>query len=218
MLIEDNFEKPKTDLTVLVCFAVREEAKFFKPKAHQKVLITGMGRNNAARVIEDACNKFQPTFVVTCGFAGALNPLYAESDVVFDADEETKLTSKLEEFGAKRCSFFCAARVAITSEEKKRLWRNTGMDAIEMESETIRDFCRDIRLPSATIRSISDSAHDDLPLDFNLLMNDKKQVDFKKMSWLLIRSPRLMIELLAFQKKSIDAAQSLADCLHKVLP
>jgi len=217
-MIPQPEEPTPAPLNVLVCFAVREEAKFFKPKPHQKVVFTGMGRNNAARVIENRCASHRPDLVVTCGFAGGLNPIFSESDVVFDADTNTPLESKLNESGAKRATFFCANRVAITSEEKLRLWRYTGMDIVEMESETIRDHCRDLGIPSATIRSICDSAHDDLPLDFNLLMNNHQNVNYKKMSWLLIKSPRLIIELLAFQKKTTDAAQALATCLEKSLP
>ncbi len=217
-MIPSPQEPSPPPLDVLVCFAVREEGRFFKPKPNHRVVYTGMGRNNAARVIEERCAARRPDLVVTCGFAGGLNPTFSESDVVFDADLETQLESKLHDAGAKRATFFCTNRVAITSDEKMRLWRNIAMDILEMESETIRDHCRDLGIPGATIRTISDSAHDDLPLDFTLLMNNRQHVNYKKMSWLLLKSPRLIIDLLAFQKKATDAAQALATCLEKVLP
>ena len=85
-----------------------------------------------------------------------------------------------------------------------------------MESETIRDLCRERDIPSATIRVISDAADEDLPLDFNTLMSPAQKIHYGKLSWALVRSPWKLAELLAFQQKTIDAAKALADFLNKL--
>ena len=206
-------------LRTWVCFAVREEAKHFQAKPHQKVIITGMGRMNASAAVEKAHQKGPPPqLVVTCGFAGGLNPKLASSAILFDADHSSGMEERLLKAGAQTARFFCATRVAITAEEKHRLWLNTGADAVEMESEAIRDFCVDMAIPSATIRVISDNAHEDLPLDFNTLMNAEKRLNYGKLGLSLLRSPRLVIELMAFQGRTVAAAEELGKCLMAALP
>ena len=213
--IVDGAKPPST----WVCFAVREEAKHFQAKPHQKVIITGMGRMNASAAVEKAYKQGPPPqLVVTCGFAGGLNPKIESSAIVFDADHSSGLEEKLIKAGGQSARFFCATRVAITAEEKHRLWLNTGMDAVEMESEAVRDFCIDMAIPSATIRVISDNAHEDLPLDFNVLMNAEKRLNYGRLGLTLIRSPRLIIELMAFQGRTVTAAEALGKCLMAALP
>ncbi len=77
----------KTIVPFLVCFAVKEEAKYFVPAANGRteILITGMGQKNAKEGVERALNQFQPGTVITAGFAGGLNPALHLGAVVFDA-------------------------------------------------------------------------------------------------------------------------------------
>lgn len=202
---------------VLVCFAVKEEAKFFKPLPCHRTLVTGMGRINAVESFRKALDSFRPKCVLTCGFAGGLNPLLELNEVVFDADEGSGLGPRLLAQKARAARFCCAKRVAITVEEKQRLWRATGFDAIEMESEAIREICREQKIPAATVRVISDTARENLPLDFNTLLNAEQKIDFKKLGFQLLRSPRKIAELMEFQKQTVAAAKALADLLQRVL-
>lgn len=202
---------------ILVTFAVKEEGKFLKRPAGVHVLITGMGHGNAETSLLYGLEKVAPRMVLTCGFAGGLNPVLKNGQIIFHAEAGSMLESVLQKTEAMPVNFFCARRVAITSEEKQKLWRGTGLDAIEMESETIRDICRERDIPCATIRVISDSAMEDLPLDFNTLMTPAQKIHYGKLSWALVRSPWKLAELLAFQQRSMDAARSLAAYLRKIL-
>jgi nucleoside phosphorylase len=203
---------------ILVTFAVKEEMKFFPGGPGIRRFITGMGRDNADHAIAMAGEQIKPRLVLTCGFAGGLNPVLKSNEIVFSADEDSPLCDTLKKAGGTPVSFFCARRVAITSEEKQRLWRGMGADAVEMESESIREYCREHQIPSATIRVISDTALEDLPLDFNTLMSPAQKIHYGKLTWALVRAPFKLAELLAFQQKTIDAAKSLGAFLNKVIP
>jgi nucleoside phosphorylase len=203
---------------ILVTFAVKEEMKFFPGALGIRRYITGMGRDNADDAIAAAVAQIRPRLVLTCGFAGGLNPVLKSNEIVFSAEEGTPLHDTLKQAGATPVSFFCARRVAITSEEKQRLWRGMGADAVEMESESIREYCRDRNIPAATLRVISDTALEDLPLDFNTLMSPAQKIHYGKLTWALVRAPFKLAELLAFQQKTIDAAKSLGEFLNKVIP
>ncbi|MDB6108621.1 MAG: phosphorylase [Pedosphaera sp.] len=201
----------------LICFAVKEEAKFFVPSLVPSVgsaLITGMGRKNAAEGIRKALAKSRPTMVITAGFAGGLNPKLAFGTVVFEADSETGLTDGLLKAGAVPVRFHCADRVAVTVAEKQSLWQSTQADVVEMESSVIRSICREHAIPSATVRVISDAANEDLPLDFNTLMTPDDRINYAKLAWTVAVGPQKIPALIRFQKLTMIAARKLAEALH----
>lgn len=207
-------------VTFLVCFAVKEEAKFFLPQQSRtgpiQVWITGIGRKNAAESIREAVNAVEPECVLTCGFAGGLNPALALGSVLFDHDFDAGVAEALAEAGATPAKFYCSKRVAITVAEKRALWESTGADAVEMESSVIRNLCREMKIPSATIRVISDTAHDDLPLDFNALMTSDDRIHYGKLALAILAAPRKIPQLIAFQRQTMTAARELGRVLNEL--
>jgi len=202
---------------LLICFAVKEEVKFFKRPAGVRTLITGMGRRNAFAALDKYLAQETPSGILTCGFAGALNPKLEVGAIVYEVDEGAPWEKALLESNAKLARFECAARVAITVNEKYKLWHATNADAVEMESDTIREMARRKSIPSATIRTISDTAHQNLPLDFNRILTPDHRIDFAKLAVRLLFSPRKIAELLRFQAQTVTAAQTLAAFLDKLL-
>jgi adenosylhomocysteine nucleosidase len=203
----------------LVCFAVKEEARPFVAKKPQNVrtLITGMGRANAEGQVRAFIQKAKPSLVLTCGFAGGLDPAVQKGAVLFETDPPSPLLRCLSTVGAKPAKFHCADRVAVTAQEKHALRQATGADAVEMESAHIRAICREAGIPSATVRVILDTADEDLPIDFNRLMNADYSLSFTKLALLLIRSPGKIKQLIALQKQSRDAAERLAVVLGRFI-
>jgi hypothetical protein len=119
--------------------------------------------------------------------------------------------------GAISARFHCARRVAITSQEKRGLWETTAADAVEMESSVIRTLCREWKIPSATVRVISDTAFDDLPLDFNALMTSDDRIHYGKLALAVLCSPRRIPQLLAFQRQTLTAARELGRVLNELM-
>ena len=147
--------------STLICFALKEEAAPFRKiavgglrRSHQvSILLTGIGRQNAEKSLPEFLNScrsrgnetqiknklktphvvsYEPDLVLTCGFAGGLNPDLKLGDVVFQTTDET-LRAKLLGAGAKQLKVFCADRIATTVAEKKQLRDETGMDAVAWE-------------------------------------------------------------------------------------
>ena len=204
-------------VSTLICFAVREEADNAVSNTGAEVLITGMGRRNAEESIQRRLSAHFPALVLTCGFAGGLNPNLPGRTVVFSEDERMGLTPALSALGAVPVRFHCAGRVAITAAEKQQLWQTTGADAVEMESEVIREVCRRHQIPGATIRVISDAAQEDLPLDFNALMTSRHQINFARLAWQLAGSPAKIPRLLELRKRTAQARDKLGGVLAKLL-
>jgi adenosylhomocysteine nucleosidase len=203
----------------LVCFAVKEEARFFPPSPHLdcQAWMTGMGRRNAVEGIRRAIALVRPKRVITSGFAGGLNPKLKFGDIVYEQDFDAGFDARLEELGAVPATFHCHRRVAITAAEKSALWKSTGADVVEMESSVIRNICREQKIPSATIRVISDDASQDLPLDFNALMTPEDRINHAKLIWAVVSRPGRIAKLIEFQQQTVAAARRLGAVLGELL-
>jgi len=253
--------------SIIVCFALKEEAAPFRKIAAGKsgitILLTGIGRQNAEKSLREfsgsapapgaavdasstAANDEAsfatregaraPQLVLTCGFAGGLNPELKLGDVVFEIfpsssrreSAQTEIENQSEPIyigchekliaaGAKPSKIFCADRIATTVAEKKKLRAETGADAVEMESAAIHAICRERGIPCATVRVIFDTASEDLPLDFNALSKPDKNLDFGKLFLAIAKSPGKIPALMQLQKKTKFAAEQLADVLAKII-
>ena len=205
---------------VLVCFAVKEEARVFQKlggaSRNVQVILVGIGKRNAERAIRAALAKERPDLVLTCGFAGGLRPELTMGTVVFAADPETGLEPALLAAGAKPVRFYCAERVAATAEQKRALREATGADAVEMESQVICAVCHEQSIPCATVRVILDTAKKDLPLDFNQLMTPNQKMSYSKLALALAKSPGKLGALLRLQKEAGAAAGNLAEVLARI--
>jgi adenosylhomocysteine nucleosidase len=213
-------------MSVLVCFALKEEAAPFRKIAAGKsgvdILLVGIGRQNAERSVREYLGANKPELVFTAGFGGGLNSDLKIGDVVFEKGNEpeppyVRCYAKLVAAGAKPVNFFCADSIATTVAEKKRLRHETGADAVEMESAAIHAVCKGLDIPCITVRAISDTADEDLPLDFNLLAKPDRSLDFGKLALAIAKSPGKIGALMELQKKTSLAAGRLAAVLGKLI-
>lgn len=209
------------ETSTLVCFAVREEAapfrKFIGDSPGVRILITGMGRRNAERAIGTALETNAPQLVLTCGFAGGLKPGLATGTVLFSAPGNAALAERLTHAEIQPARFHHADRVAVTAAEKRALFQQTGADALEMESGFISDRCAAQKISCAIVRVILDRVEEDLPLDFNALMNEHQQMNYLRLAAAVVQSPGKISSLLKLQKQSRFAAERLAAALARVV-
>ena len=176
-----------------------------------------MGAAAAERATNEKLAARDWRMVLTCGFAGGLNPALPIGAVLCEADENFPLHQALLGAGALAGRFHCAERVAVTAYEKATLRERTGADAVEMESGIIRRLCRERGIPSATVRVISDTAQEDLPLDFNALMKPNGKLSLGRLARDVLRRPRELPALMALGRQTKLAARNLAVVLRAAL-
>ncbi|MGB9601441.1 MAG: hypothetical protein ACP5MG_13840 [Verrucomicrobiia bacterium] len=194
-------------------FALKQEAKYFNPPPYVQIFFCGMGGKNAANFTNEFIKTFNPQILFTCGFAGALNPELKLNSIVFSAPEQT--AGVLKRLGAIESRFYCSTRVICSSKEKLNLYQQTGADAVEMESGIIKNVCEKHNVACVVIRVISDTAYEDLPLDFNELINANGKIKMFKLIARVSARPLLARRLLNFQKQTDAAARALGEFLNR---
>jgi adenosylhomocysteine nucleosidase len=213
-------EYKKEEIGTLVCFALEQEAAPFRIMAMKipdvAILITGMGPKNADAAVRRFLAKHLPKVVLSCGFAGGLDPALKSGDVVFMTGYPA-LEERLVTVDAILADFVSLPRIATTAAEKKQLRAETGAAVVEMESGAILAVCRESRIPCAMVRVISDTADEDLPLDFNKLVNAETKLNYAKLVWAIIKVPRKIGALIELHRKTSTAAHKLAEALSKLL-
>lgn len=207
---------------ILVCFAMEDEARPFRAwvrsRSHVEILITGVGAPNAERVLRQWLEKRdRPEALFTCGFAGALEPRWPLGAVLFEADAAFPWLAGIQAAGAHPATFHQAPRILATVAEKAACRQTTGCDAVEMESRALRSVCAVQRIPSATLRAISDIATEDMPLDFNRFMTPEQRLSYGRLLAHLAVHPRLVPGLLRFHRHTLFAARQLVAALVRTL-
>src|SRR2546426_5251190 len=112
---------------ILVCFAVKEEARFFRPQTGSQeqveTLLTGIGRHNVEKSIRTLLGQQKPRLVLSCGFAGGLRPDLAAGSVLFSVEAETGLEALLLAGGGRPPRLHFAGRGAATPQGKAAVWQ-----------------------------------------------------------------------------------------------
>ena len=181
-----------------------------------RILTVGMGPTNAASSFRAAVEAAAPSFVVTGGFAGGLNPELKRSELVWETDPGFPAIAWLEQSGGRRGTFHCHPSIAVTAEAKAALRQRTGADAVEMESGVIRAECRRRGIPSATFRVISDTADADMPLDFNRITTPDLGLSPWRLAREILLHPWSIPRLIRFQGETTHAAHRLATALMRL--
>jgi adenosylhomocysteine nucleosidase len=213
---------------ILVCFAVPEEARPFRrrlataaPALRESVdiLVTGMGPGPATTALHQYLSQRRtpPRLLITAGFAGALHPQLKVSDVVFDATDAPPFATLLAQHGAKPAHFHTTNHVVTTAAAKHRLHLETGAEVVEMESGALRDLARQRGIPCLLLRTISDPAHEDLPLDFGPLVGPNGHLSPIRLALALLRHPTAIPGLLRLGRRTTLAARNLGEILITAL-
>ena len=190
------------------------------------VLLTGMGRENAAKSIlsipvevHDVC--------ISSGLAGSLDIALKPGDVVVAYTAETlnqncrvasdpALLKLAVTYGAKPVNVsLTSEKIVATAEAKEDLSQKGSV--VEMESTYILEAAAQRNVPAVVVRAISDAADEDLPVDFGRILDSHGHL---KMGGLLKEvglSPYRIPLLIQFGRQSRAAGKSLADFLDRYL-
>ena len=203
---------------ILFCFASRAESRHLRrmrPRA--EVLHTGIGARRARSALRACLARRRPGLIVSSGFAGGLNPALRPHDILYRRDGSHPLFEVPERREWIEGTFHSRDTLAATVEEKARLWRHRGRDAVEMESGPIREIAARAGIPCLVLRVISDGAAEALPLDFPRFMTPDWRVAPLRLAAYLLASPARVGVLYRFVRSIDRTALVLGTALRELL-
>jgi len=154
-----------------------------------------------------------PEFVILAGLAGALSPSLKVGDVVIDECP----TGLKDGFSGHFGKIHSTDRLVATPQAKSELFASTHAIAVEMEAQAVRPWVS--QLPSAfvLIRSISDSASEGINPRLLRLVDHHGRARPGAIAVELIRSPRLIPELLHLASNSRKSSLELGKAVKWIV-
>ena len=199
----------------------------------QEVLlaVVGDGASEAAATARRMAASHQPSLVIIAGVAGALSPGLEVGDVtvaerVVSDDGREALPDPhwvdiaASQAGAHRATALCTAEILCTAEAKARAWRDAGSPApatVDLESAALVDVASERGVASVVLRAISDTAREDLPLDFNSCLAERGSVARGRVIRRALLSPRSIRGLWRLNRRLRSCAGKLAVAVQLLL-
>jgi len=129
------------------------------------ILHSGMGMNSASERVTHFLGTHSPSLWIAAGFAGALSQDLRVADIVTVRNfSDATVFAEIASLPAHAGALITTKQVVETAEQKKDLARHTGAIAVDMETAAIHRLCAAREIPVLAIRSISDTAGQDLPV------------------------------------------------------
>ncbi len=200
--------------------------------ARVEVVLTGAGPNPAASAISQAIQATPDriNFCISSGLAGALRPQYRIGQVLAarevrsgsiesaqrgdTAQSSEALLSFASECGATPVEKFHTAGCVIGKAAEKK-YLGESADAVEMESYVILSEARRRGVPAIAVRSISDSADEDLPFDMTGIFTQEGRISMPLVLAQVAKHPQSISAVMKLGQSAKTAATELAEFLDR---
>jgi adenosylhomocysteine nucleosidase len=187
------------------------------------VFHTGVGEKSCRARIEKFLRQQQFKYLISAGFAGALDPELRAGDLLLSenfSSPELLRASRLD-FAGGRLSVgkLATVPVVIDSKSERDRWAaESGAAAVDMETEFIAAACAARGIPMLSLRVISDTPAEPFPAPPGVLFDlEKQETNFGRLALHLVKHPGALMRLNAFRRRIGLARQSLTSALDKLL-
>jgi adenosylhomocysteine nucleosidase len=186
----------------------------------------GVGQKSAAATAREIIRGYEPKWVISAGFAGALSKqvqrghLLMASVVENLAGEALQIDLRMEATPRLHTGkLLTVDQIIRTRNEKKSLGDQHQALACDMETFAIAQECSRSNTRFLSVRIISDGLDDELPREVEQLMQAK---NFAKQAGLavqaLMKRPGVALDLWKLRDEAHKAAERLAKFLLQVIP
>jgi nucleoside phosphorylase len=185
-----------------------------------EVIHTGVGENICRKRIGKFLENQQFDFLISAGFAGALNHELQVNDLLVAKNFSTV---DLKHASLSNVSIYAANMLTVpelidSGEERERIAHQSGACAVDMETEFIARACAAHGIPLLSLRVITDTPTQPFPAPPSVLFDMQRQrTHIGAMTKFFLVHPRRMPGLVQFARKIARAKRTLANALVEVL-
>ena len=214
---------------IAITFALRaESSEFVAQLADEKmirqavVLHTGVGQKKCQDKIEEFLRHSRPDFLISSGFAGGISQHLQTGDLICGENfSDRQLLSTAERIlgsAVRPINILTTTEIIDSAAQRAEQARASRAAAVDMETEFIARACAARGIRMLSLRVISDSVRDPLPLPISILFNlEKQRTDPVKLSGHLLKHPTAILRLIRFSRQIARARSTLAQALMKLL-
>jgi adenosylhomocysteine nucleosidase len=191
------------------------------------VAIGGIGRAAARRAADVLIAGHRPRWIISAGFAGALNPAYARNDLilareVIDREGGCYAVNAPPEIAANvRHSIgrlLTVDQLVLSAGHKRELHESHQADLVDLETSAVAAICNEKLVRFLSIRVISDDAHSDLPTEVAAILKRSGSYRVGATIRSLWQRPSSIKDFWALYEHSIEAAGRLSTFITRCLP
>jgi adenosylhomocysteine nucleosidase len=148
------------------------------PPCEIMVMHTGVGLERTNDAMHTLPSRRIPDLLVSTGFAGGLDPRLSVGDIMV-AENYTDPGVMMRYLDLlKKCwigELVTKAHVVEHLAERRSLLLGAGASAVDMETSVISAYCRMHGIPMLSLRVISDTEEQSLPMPFSVCFNARTQ-------------------------------------------
>ena len=195
------------------------------------LIVGGMGRDAARRSAALLIDGHRPRWIISAGFAGALDPSLKRDEVVLPSEivdphtppiavEALDLTDDgtgVFGLGFRRGRLLTVDAIVRTAVEKELLRARFGADLLDMETSAVAQVCHERSVRFLSVRVISDEATTDLPKEVVTLMTRSGSYLIGSAVRAVWRRPSALKDFWALHEHAQSAADRLAEATLAVI-
>lgn len=193
------------------------------------IVESGVGSLAAARGTQSLLAGHRPAWVISAGFAGGLDPRLKRGDIVMadsiESPDGRRLAIDLKMPASSEAKGLHVGRI-VTSDtvlhrpaDKRTLGERRQALAVDMESWTVGEVCRQAKTRFLAIRIISDAVDDELPADIERLARQRSRASRAgAVAGALFRRPSSIKDMLKLKEEALIASDRLARFLAGIVP
>jgi adenosylhomocysteine nucleosidase len=187
------------------------------------ILHTGVGETICRHRIENFLEETGFRFLISSGFAGAVREDFRVGDLILAENlSDPQLLSIAQRTLRNRAVYtaklFTSKTVINSLDERNAIAQRHGAAAIDMETEIIANACAARGIPLLSLRVISDTTSEPLPVPPDVLFDiGRQKTDFVGLVAYLTKRPSALWRLSRFGNQIVKARKTLSEAIVKLL-
>ncbi len=216
---------------IAVTFALRAESTQLATQLHEKkiddrqVMIwhTGVGQKHCLLRMNEFLKSEHPDYLISSGFAGGVHADLQVGDLILaenfsDLQLRVKAEQMLTGYKVKTVKIFTSSTIIDSIADRNEIARANSAQAVDMETAVIADVCATHGVRMLSLRVITDSLQDPLPVPPAVLFKvDRQRTDFATLLRYLLRHPGATPRLLNFYGQIARAREDLTSAIVALL-